>query len=226
MTGLELMALASAIQGGGKMLKGGLDWLNAGSKISGEEAERMRMLRERINSKVISDQDVARAEQFGTRRATSTMNQAVEASRGALAQQGLGNSIISSQVGLKESQNLADAQSTQAIQTRQSQAQINKEASQRAEDQLSQMRMQLANRRKAQRQQGMSEFVGGGMDLMTLGAQQKMAGNDFGLSAPIDPINKKPATATRTPEQVQKFLQGRSYINTEPDVTPKKKPGE
>tara|TARA_R100001463_G_scaffold124496_6_gene181499 strand:- start:584 stop:1258 length:675 start_codon:yes stop_codon:yes gene_type:complete len=187
MTGLELMALASAIQAGGKMVKGGFDWLNAGSKISGAEAERMRKLRERINAKVISDQDVARAEQFGTRRATSTMNQAVEAGRGALAQQGLGNSIISSQVGLKEAQNLADAQSTQAIQTRQSQAQINKEASQRAEDQLSAMRQQLAERRKAQRQQGASDFISGGMDLITLGAQQKMAGG-FTKSDPIDPI--------------------------------------
>ena len=183
----------------------------------------MRELRRRINEKVISDADVARAEQFGTRRATSTMNQAVEASRGALAQQGMGNSVLASQVGLKEAQNLADAQSTQAIETRQQQDLVNKEAQRRAQDELSAMKMQLANRRKAQIAQGQADMFSGGMDLLTLGAQQKMAGSDFGFSAPKDPIKKQ---VTRTPEQVQSFLQGRGYINTGSDTEPKKKPGE
>ena len=223
MTGLELMALASAVQAGGKIVKGGLNWLNAGSKISGEEAERMRQLRERINQKVISDADVLRAEQFGTRRATSTMNQAVEAGRGALAQQGMGNSILASQVGLKEAQNLADAQSTQAIETRQQQNLINKEAQRRAQDELSAMKMQLANRRKAQIAQAQGDIFSGGLDLVTLGAQQKMMGSDFNLSAPKNPIKKQ---VTRTPEQVNDFLRGRQYINTGSDVEPKKKPGE
>ena len=109
----------------------------------------MRELRRRINEKVISDADVARAEQFGTRRATSTMNQAVEASRGALAQQGMGNSVLASQVGLKEAQNLADAQSTQAIETRQQQDLVNKEAQRRAQDELSAMKMPISKQKKS-----------------------------------------------------------------------------
>lgn len=225
MTGLELMALASAVQAGGKIVKGGLNWLNAGSKISGEEAERMRELRRRINEKVISDADVARAEQFGTRRATSTMNQAVEASRGALAQQGMGNSVLASQVGLKEAQNLADAQSTQAIETRQQQNLINKEAQSRAQDELSAMKMQLANRRKAQIAQGQADMFSGGMDLLTLGAQQRLSG-EMGFGGSSSKVSASAPKVTRTPEQVQNFLRGRQYINTGSDTEPKKKPGE
>ena len=50
----------------------------------------------------------------------------------------MGNSVLASQVGLKEAQNLADAQSTQAIETRQQQDLVNKEAQRRAQDELSQ----------------------------------------------------------------------------------------
>ena len=177
MTGLEVMAIASALQAGGKMIKGGLDWLDGG-KASKEELERLKKLRERLNAEAVTDADVQRAEQFGTRKATSTMNQAVDRGRQQLAFQGLGSSGLASQVGLKEAQQLADAQTTQGIALRERQDQANREYKEKAEANLQGFRDQLANRRKAVMQQGASDFFSGGLDLLTLGAQQKMAGAD------------------------------------------------
>ena len=177
MTGLEVMAIASALQAGGKMIKGGLDWLDGG-KASKEELERLKKLRERLNAEAVTDADVQRAEQFGTRQATSTMNQAVDRGRQQLAFQGLGSSGLASQVGLKEAQQLADAQTTQGIALRERQDQANRAYKEKAEANLQGFRDQLANRRKAVMQQGASDFFSGGLDLLTLGAQQKMAGAD------------------------------------------------
>ena len=103
MTGLEIMAVASALQAGGKMIKGGLDWLDGG-KASKEELARLKTLRERLNAEAVTDADVQRAEQYGSRQATSTMGQARDNARQQLAFQGLGSSGLASQVGLKEAQ--------------------------------------------------------------------------------------------------------------------------
>ena len=57
MTGLEVMAIASALQAGGKMIKGGLDWLDGG-KASASEMARMNKLRAKIKEKAITNADV------------------------------------------------------------------------------------------------------------------------------------------------------------------------
>jgi hypothetical protein len=176
MTGLEIMAIASAVQAGGKMIKGGLDWLDGG-KATDLELKRMKDLREKLNAEAVTDADVQRAEQFGTRKATSTMNQAVENARGAMAFQGMGSSGLANQVGLKQAQQLADAQTTQGIQMRERQTSANKAYKEQAEENLYNYKKALADRRKAVMQQGASNFMQGGLDLMTLGAQQKMLGS-------------------------------------------------
>lgn len=175
MTGLEVLAIASAVQAGGKMIKGGLDWLDGG-KASKEELARLKTLRQRMNADAITNQDVQYAEQYGTRRATSTMNQAVDNARQAMAFQGMGSSGIANQVGLKEAQQLADAQTTQGIAMRERQRRVNKQHKIQAEDNLYNMKQQLANRRKAVMEQGKANMWGGAMDLLTLGAQQGMIG--------------------------------------------------
>jgi hypothetical protein len=187
MTGLEVLAIASALQAGGKMIKGGLDWLDGG-KASPEEMARLKKLRERLNAEAVTDADVARAEQLGTRQATSTMNQAVDRGRQQLAFQGLGSSGLASQVGLKEAQQLADAQTSQGIALREQQKQANLAYKERAEANLDNYRQALADRRKAVMEQGRSNFFSGGLDLLTLGAQQKMSGMGTGLTPPKDPI--------------------------------------
>jgi len=180
MTGLEIMAVASALQAGGKMIKGGLDWLDGG-KASKEELARLKTLRERLNAEAVTDADVQRAEQYGSRQATSTMGQARDNARQQLAFQGLGSSGLASQVGLKEAQQLADAQTTQGIALRERQDQANRQYKITAEDNLQNYREQLANRRKAVMQQGASDLFSGGLDLLTLGAQQKMYDPSTGM---------------------------------------------
>lgn len=180
MTGLEIMAVASALQAGGKMIKGGLDWLDGG-KASKEELARLKTLRERLNAEAVTDADVQRAEQYGSRQATSTMGQARDNARQQLAFQGLGSSGLASQVGLKEAQQLADAQTTQGIALRERQDQANRQYKKTAEDNLQNYREQLANRRKAVMQQGASDLFSGGLDLLTLGAQQKMYDPSTGM---------------------------------------------
>ena len=158
MTGLEVMAIASALQAGGKMVKGGLDWLDGG-KASASEMARMNKLRAKIKEKAITNADVQRAEQFGARQATSTMSEAVNTARGAMAFQGMGSSGVANQVGLKEGQQLADAQISEGIRLRERQTNTNRQVKEQREAQLDNMKMQLANRRKAVKAQGAQNFL-------------------------------------------------------------------
>lgn len=201
MTGLEVLAIASALQAGGKMVKGGLDWLDGG-KASPEEMARLKKLREKLNAEAVTDADVARAEQLGTRQATSSMNQARDLGRQQLAFQGLGSSGLSSQVGLKEAQQLADAQTTQGIGLRERQKQANLAYKERAESNLDNYRQALADRRKAVMQQGRSDFFSGGLDLLTLGAQQGMIGG--GGSVPKPPSGTGVDTSFVDPKNMPK----------------------
>jgi hypothetical protein len=80
------------------------------------------------------------------------------------------------------------------------------------------MKMQLANRRKAVKAQGAQNFLSGGMDMITLGAQQKMTGEGIKPPPPKETVPKVEGYGTGN---VNDVLVGRKYIDTGSDIDKK-----
>tara|TARA_R100000458_G_C8262903_1_gene238249 strand:- start:143 stop:817 length:675 start_codon:yes stop_codon:yes gene_type:complete len=222
MTGMEILALASALQAGGKMIKGGLDWAQGG-KASDLELQRLNRLKAKMNEDVIKERDLQFASQHAGRQASSTMNQAVASARGAMAFQGMGSSGIASQLGLGQAQQLADAQVGAELASREHMRRTNQEHRDKMEDQIYDYKAQLADRRRAVMEQGRANFFGGGMDLLTLGAQSKIlnpeAGSGFSWGDKVeDPASYAGRNLPKNNKEMDKFLKGRNYINTGSDV--------
>ena len=112
MTGMEIFALTSAIKGVLQLGKGIYDWATANKGDKNSKAY-IRYLKNQMNTPAVSQDDINRAVMTGQQQSTSTMNRGVADAQGTLQMQGLGNSVIATNVPLKSAQQVADRQNIQ-----------------------------------------------------------------------------------------------------------------
>ena len=104
-----------------------------------------------INANIIS----------GTREAMGQFNDQVNETRGVMFQQGLQDSVLASQVGLDERQELADSLNINAQDLRADARKENKRSKEEAEGQYYDLKSKLAERRRQVKEQGFANMVDG-----------------------------------------------------------------
>jgi len=173
MNPMTAIATAQAVGSGVKALKGGYNWLNGGQssayypwaedRQNAEEKEYLNQLKNRTNTNAISDSQINRNIAHGTRGAMSQFNNQVNESRGAMISQGLGDSVLATQMGLNERQELAGSLNTNAMGIRKQADEFNINAKRQAEADYLKYKMALANRKKEVRGQGFNDLLEGSL---------------------------------------------------------------
>ena len=164
LSGLELLALSSAVKGGAKVIEGGLDWLNS-KEPSKEERELLGELKKQANTPAISGEELNRGIMAGQLSADSTMNRGINDARGVLQSQGLGNSVLTTQVPLDSAQELASSRNALVTNVVNNASMINKEK--QTQDRLTYLeaRNRLAKMRKERGSNAISKMVDGAVGI-------------------------------------------------------------
>ncbi len=165
MTGMELLALTSAVKGGVKGVKGLYDWATGGN--TSEESAYIKYLKNQMNQPMFSQDDINRSIMTGNQQASSTFGRGVADAQGNLTMQGLDNSVVATQVPIKAQQELADKQNMNATSIVMNADQMNKEKKRRDNLNYLEAKTKLAEVRRARRNQGFNDFVDGATDIFT-----------------------------------------------------------
>tara|TARA_R110001592_G_scaffold65868_1_gene202314 strand:- start:190 stop:918 length:729 start_codon:yes stop_codon:yes gene_type:complete len=179
-----------------------------GGKPTEQEKEYMNALGNRRYSDVISNSELNNNIITGTRGALGQFNDQVNQGIGVMESQGLGDSVLATQVGLKERANIADGLNTTAIDAKQNAIKVNAEAKRQAEAEFFDLKNKLATRRQEVSQGGFQNMVSGATDVVGYLNEPKYLQNLMNRSA------QKPTmgyTPTINPSQETGFGTSNSY---------------
>lgn len=197
-----------------------------GGKPTKAEEEYMNSLKSRMTSDVYSKDQLNMDIITGTRGAMGQFNDQVNQGIGVMESQGLGDSVLATQVGLKERANIADGLNTTAIDATATANNINIQAKRDAEMDFYDLKSKLAQRRQDVSQGGFENLVGGATDVIAYNQEAKYV-NGLGMDNSNQAIAGTSNLSFPTYEQsVRKTATGRSSLKptNQYNPTPKKKP--
>ena len=192
-----------------------------GGKPTAEEEEYMKSLKNRMNTDIYSKDQLNTDIFTGTRGALGQFNDQVNEGKGTLFNQGMEDSVLTSQVGLKERVNIADGLNTTAIDATQKANDINFKAKREAEQNFYDLKSQLAQRRQDVSQGGFENLVGGATDAIGYHQEAKYMNSLGGNTNLGENVGSSAGYSLPTYDQsVRSGTTGRSSLKRDP----KKKP--
>ena len=192
-----------------------------GGKPTKAEEEYMQVLKDRTTQDVISDSTLNKDIITGTRQALDQFNDQVASSQGVVYNQGMGDSVVTSQIGLKERAGLSDSLNTTAIDQKFKQEEINTQAKKEAQLQFYDLKNKLATRRQEISQGGFQNLVGGVTDAVAYNQEPKYVQSLNNVNKPsIMGYGAEPSLGTTRfelfgkPRDATKFGRGNAYQNS------------